>query len=315
MPNVLITGVTGFLGPYIAREMLAKGYQVWGISRRIPTKTIERVTYLQGSVEDLDFVREAVKGIDIVIHSAAKSTTWGPYQEFYSVNVIGTENIIKACEEAKVARLVHVSSPSIYAKMQDQFQVAEDAPLGKPLNHYIATKALAEKIVVSSQLPYNIIRPRALVGVGDTSIVPRLFQAEQKLGIPLFHNGSNQISVTCVENVAYAIGLMCESDVTGEIFNITDGEDWTFKSLLDTFYEDKSYRRLKAGGWLKPISYVSEWLANMSGKEPLLTPYVYSTLAFSQTLDISKAKRLLGYAPEKNLKDRIGVYRDYYFKN
>lgn len=149
MTKVLITGITGFLGPYIAREMLEHGYQVIGISRHKPQEEIKGVCYLQGSVDNFDFINSVMEKIDFVIHSAAKSTIWGDYRDFYNVNVLGTKSIIEACEFHQIKRLVYVSSPSIYSKFMHQYSVKEDDLLGKSLNHYIETKKLAKVLKMS----------------------------------------------------------------------------------------------------------------------------------------------------------------------
>lgn len=160
-----------------------------------------------------------------------------------------------------------------------------------------------------------ILRPRGLIGVGDTSIVPRLLHANDTIGIPLFHPaGRNIIDLTCVENVAYAARLAAEApDAAGRTYNITNDDPRSLKSILDQVFAQLSqvprYRRRKASV-LYGVASILETayrLFRLPG-EPILTRYLVCTLAYSQVLDISAAKRDLGYAPIVSLDEGIARY-------
>lgn len=176
---------------------------------------------------------------------------------------------------------------------------------------------MAEKLIKSYQIRgvnSVIIRPRGLIGVGDTSLIPRILKANDKIGIPLFNRGKNKVDITCVENVAHACILAMEkTGVDGECFNITNGEPMAFKEILMLFLDSigKKPKFLKLPFHLVyGISCVLEWVYRHFDKkgEPALTRYTVCTLAFSQTLDISKAKRLLGYKPIISLEEGIKNY-------
>lgn len=221
---ILITGVSGFLGGELAKTLVKNGASILGISRTQPK--YDMIPYQAIDLSDKQQVASLFNQYEIkyVIHCAAKSSAWGTYQSFYDSNVLATENLMIESQKHQVKRFVHISSPSVYAQLKDQTFVEETTNITsiRPLNYYIETKKQAEMLVKKSNLSFNIIRPRALIGVGDTSVVPRLIKVEKKLGIPLFNSGQNLMDVSCIENVVHACILALESKVDNGIYNITD---------------------------------------------------------------------------------------------
>ncbi|MGT2828388.1 NAD-dependent epimerase/dehydratase family protein [Streptococcus hillyeri] len=323
--KVLVTGATGFLGKYIIEELVSAGYQLVAFGRN---ETIGRslvspqVTFVKGDLANLENVRKAAQGVEMIVHAGALSDVWGPWQQFYESNVLGTQNILTVCDEFEIKRLVHISSPSIYAKASHQFNVTEDgAPLENNLNYYIKSKLMAEHLVTQSTVPYVILRPRGLFGVGDVSIVPRLLRTNDTIGIPLLNGGQQLVDMTCVENVAYAIRLCLEHDkALGQIYNLTNDEPMPFKDLLDLFFKASGnrphYRKLPAKPLEVLVSLIeSIFLKCRFKKEPPLTRYTFYLLAYSQTLSIAKIKRELGYHPKLTIEEGVQKYVDYHRKH
>ncbi|MGX7420256.1 NAD-dependent epimerase/dehydratase family protein [Carnobacterium gallinarum] len=324
--KIFVTGATGFLGKYILEELAASGYEVvaFGRNATVGKQLIsEKVTFIQGDFTNLSEIRAAAKGVDGIVHAGALSTVWGKWTDFYQINVVGTENILKVCEENQVKRLVFISSPSIYAGPKHQFDIREEeAPEKNELNNYIKSKLLAEaKIREKSQLNSVIIRPRGLFGIGDTSIIPRLLKVNKKIGMPLFDGGEQLVDVTCVENVAFAIRLGLESpQAVGNTYNITNGEPRPFKQILDQMLAEigtpARYIRLNYSFMLLVASSLeASYDFFNSGKEPIFTKYTLFLLKYSQTLSIEKAKNELGYYPKLSLDEGIKKYAEDYRKN
>lgn len=317
--TVLITGATGFLGEYLVRR-LATGYRVLALGRNR-----ERGKYLEslGAVFcPGDFTDESCagyfRGVRYVIHAGALSTVWGRWEDFYKTNVEGTANVARWCCEYRVKRLIYISSPSIYTQKADRLEIREEeAPEENDLNYYIKSKLMAEKVIdgwAKKGLETVVLRPRGLIGIGDTSLVPRLLRANDRIGIPLFRNGDNMVDLTSVENVAQACELaMTAAGADGEVFNITNGEPAAFRELLEQFLaaigEKPRYRKLPFGlvyilaGWLEKC-----WRLFPLDGEPPLTRYTVCTLGFAQTMDIGRAREILGYVPEKTLEQSIREY-------
>ena len=326
MKAVLVTGATGFLGKYVVEELVEYGYQVRAFGRNSKVgRSLENssVSFFQGDLTKADDVLEACKAMDLVVHAGALSTVWGPWEDFYQANVLGTKYVLEACRQTGIQRLIYVSSPSIYAAPKDQLAIKEsDAPEENNLNNYIRSKLTSEKLFKDyPDVPSIILRPRGLFGIGDTSILPRVINLSQKIGIPLIGDGRQLMDMTCVENVALAIRLAIEApEAKGEVYNITNGEPRAFRDLLEESLTGLGYpikyRKIPASllaGIASSLEFLYKFL-NLKG-EPPLTRYTYYLLRYSQTLDISQAKRELGYRPKISISEGIEQYVQDYRKH
>src|SRR5262245_50960322 len=111
----LITGATGQLGSHIAEQLVERGERVRALAR--PTSVTEfmrhlRTEIVEGDMHDVESLKRACTGADIVFHCAARVSDWGPWREFERETVTATQNLLAACGAAKVGRLLHVSSIS-----------------------------------------------------------------------------------------------------------------------------------------------------------------------------------------------------------
>ena len=326
MKNVLVTGATGFLGKYLIEELLNNDYEVVAQGRKENVLSDIKEKYNVKILKcSLDEIKNVELKVDYVIHAAALSTVWGKWEDFYNSNVIGTENVIDFCKKNNVKRLVYVSSPSIYSAKYDRLNIKEDDfDKNNQLNFYIKSKILAENLINSiedDKLEKVIIRPRGLFGIGDTSIIPRLINANRKIGIPLFNDGKNIVDITCVENVALALRLAIESEnAVGRTYNITNGEPREFKNILEELFEqiNEPPKYLKINlNLMYGVSSIIEFIYKIFHiyKEPMITKYNICTLGYSQTLNIEKAKKDLNYIPKMTLSEGIKKYAENYKRN
>lgn len=320
--KVLVTGGTGFLGKQLAFRLKALGYDVSVLGRN-PVMgeqlASEGLRFLQVDLKDTSATVDACQGQDYVFHCGALSSPWGKYQDFYNANVLGTRNIIQGCKTHGVHRLIHVSTPGVYFDFSHRLNISENAPLPtQPVNAYAKTKRLAEQEIEDahqSGLPVISIRPRAIFGPGDTSILPRLIKVSQRSGIPLIDGGKVWIDITYVDNVVDAL-LLCKDapdTLLGRTFNITNGESMYLTTLLKMLFHKLDYPFK-----LKPISYnTAYWVAAamelvsntlLFGTEPLMTRYTVGLLAFSQTLDITLAREELGYQPRVSIEQGLETF-------
>lgn len=220
MEKVLVTGAYGFLGKYGIRELLDNGYGVISFGRKkqeLNKLRQENVEICIGDLRVRNDVVNAEKNADYVIHAGTLSTVWGKREDFIKTNVL------YACKKYKIKRLVYVSSPSIYSGRADRINIDEnDFDRNNKPNYYIESKIMAERVICRTKdIPFVIIRPRGLFGIGDTSIIPRLINSNRKMGIPLFNNVRNIVDINCVENVALALRLALESPAAvGNTYNI-----------------------------------------------------------------------------------------------
>src|SRR5512135_2977417 len=127
---VFITGASGFIGGKLAERLLGEGRTVRVLSRR-PLPELEKrgAAVFLGDLADLAVLRRGCEGVGTVFHVAGRVGVWGPEEEFFRVNVEGTDNVIVACRAAGVRRLVYTSSPSVVYSGGDLAGVNESAPL------------------------------------------------------------------------------------------------------------------------------------------------------------------------------------------
>lgn len=307
--RVLVTGGTGFLGRWVVRALLARGDRVRVLARN-PAAVVSGAEMREGDLRDARAVVGACDGMDAVVHAGALSAPWGPPDAFHAVNVEGTGNVLLGCRIQRVRRLVHVSSPSVVFDGRDQVEATESVPYPPRFaSVYSLTKKLAEDCVRgAADVPSVILRPKALFGPGDTSLLPRLLAAARARRLPQIGDGGNLVDLTYVENAAHAILLALDSGRTGRTYTITNGEPaplWeVVRRVLRHSGLDPELRTLPLPA-AQAAALVMERLAALTGREPLLTRYTVAILARTQTYDISAARRELGYEPVVPLEEGI----------
>jgi 2-alkyl-3-oxoalkanoate reductase len=322
--RVLVTGATGFLGGRLLQDLSAvPGWQIVGTGRQ--PEAVQRLQHQgfevhQGDLTDAYFVGALVPGCDAVVHAAALSAPWGPYAAFYAANVRSTEYLLQAAQKSGVERFVYISTPSIYADGRGRLNIREDDPLPKrPVNHYAATKLLGEQRVQASGLPYISLRPRAIIGAGDYTILPRLIRARLAGRLRVIGDGQNVQDLTAVSNVALAVRLSLTAPETAwnQCYNITNGEPrplWLLiHHTLAALNLPLDERRLSYRAAML-LAVLLETAARVSGRttEPTLTRFGVDTLAHSYTFSLEKARRLLGYTPQQTLDEAVEEFLVWY---
>lgn len=322
-PRVLVTGATGFLGKYVVQELLAHGYAVIAAGRNKSRLEALRAPGLETFAGNLTQLSRQNMPVDGIIHCAALSTTWGSRDEFYTHNVLGLQQMVEFARRNGARRLVHISSPSIYSQRGDRLNIREEEyDPSNELTHYIWSKLRSEELLAQvdqSQLETVVLRPRGLMGAEDPSIVPRFLEINSKFGIPLVRDGAHPIDLTCVENVALACRLALEApQAVGKTYNITNGEPRPLKELVDFMFERiqqiPRYRAVNEGVIYRAASAIeATYRALNITAEPPLMRYTVCTIAYAQTLDISRARQELGYEPvlplDQGIENCAAVHR------
>lgn len=325
--RILLTGATGFLGFRTLEKLLTLNnvISITATGRTLsPNRKINhsKVIYELGNLEDIAFVEKLVQGIDVIINCASLSSPWGHPSEFEQANIDTQNNLIKAAKKHEVKKFIYISSPSVYFNGKNRIGVKESDPLPlKFVNEYAKTKRQAEILLENSQLPYVILRPRALIGRGDSVIMPRLIRAYNEGKLRIIGNGNNVVDLTSVDNVAEAISLSmnAEGDAINQIYNITNDEPIVlWNSIEYTLSELNKQLNQKKIPYFIVLNYAKlmEFNARLWKKnEPALTAYGVGTLALTFTLDISKAKTLLGYNPVVSTNEAINEFVKWYSSN
>ncbi len=321
---ILITGATGFVGGRMMEAFAQKfGHQqIVGTGRNpevVAKWHAKGVVIEQGDLSEVAFTQSLFEKypFQAVIHVAAKSSPWGTYDSFYQSNVVATRNLLEAATKHQVRRLIYISTPSIYFNFTDRFGVKEDDPIDyKFVNAYTSTKYEAELLVREFAQKDNlftvIFRPRAIVGRGDTVIIPRVLKAYEMGRLRIVGDGKNVADFTSVSNLCHAAILAMNADerCNGEIFNITDGDPQNLWDFILFLLKNKNLNTdLKRVPY--PLAYSVAFLQEQFNgifkpdTEPALTRYGIGILKYSLTMDISKAKQLLDYEPIMNPRESL----------
>ncbi len=318
--KVLVTGGGGFLGMAIVKRLLENGYSVSSFSRsEYPEFQALGVQAFRGDLADRDSVSSAVENQDIVIHSGALAGFWGPAKNFYHSNVLGTQNIVDACLEFKVKKLLYISSASVVFSGKDIENGGPDIPYPKKhQNHYSRTKRLGEKLVLEANneaLKTISLRPHIILGPGDKHILPRLIDRAKSGKLRIIGNGRNFIDIVYIDNLVDACMCTLEamdnsSECLGKSYFITNGQPvllWDFiNELLSGINQTRITKKIPAPVALviaKTLTGITRIL--IPAKEPVLTPYLVKELSQNHWFNIEYSKRDLGYDPKVSNKETL----------
>ena len=318
MKRVLITGATGFLGGAAARDLREAGWEVITTGRNTMIgEALQREGFAFTRchlAEDPAGLRRLAEGCEAVVHCAALSSPWGSLRNFRACNVLATANVLTACRETE-ARLVYISSPSVTFGFAHHRGLREDAPWPEPAaNFYIATKREAEMLVRHAAGVWAVIlRPKALIGRGDTTLLPRVLRAARRGFFPTFKGSDALLDLTWIADAATAIRLALKApdSCRGKIYHITSAQPLPVSEAFTLLFEACGLRvRFVPLSTAKALAVAGllEWLSRLTtgGRwEPPLTRYTVGSLAFEQSLDISAARSDLGYVPGKDIREAL----------
>jgi len=324
---ILVTGGAGFLGKEVVRLLVSQYQQsIRCLVRPGTSDSVFKDLFggeLPGSIEifpasfnDLESLRKAIQGVDIVLHLAASLTGSVPAQ--ISNTVVGSENLFNVCVEEKVSRLVLCSSFGVIGASQisrngliDEFTPMEEHPEFR--DPYSFTKHMQEQLAWQfyheKQLPIVVVRPGVVFG-------PPVDILSSRVGLSLFGmflhiGGGNLIPLTYKTNCADLIikaGLV--SDIEGEIFCAVD-DDLPSSSYLLSRYK-KEVKRIMSIRipyiLLRQLAKLNVWYSvKTQGHLPtVFTPYKVDAMWKGHRFSNKKAKELLCWHPIVSMRESLG---------
>lgn len=341
--TIFITGGTGLVGSHAVQEAIARGHRVRVLARASSdTRLLDAwgVEKIVGDLADSEALRQGVAGADWVFNCAAKVGDWGTLEEFRLLNVDALQRLLDACAEARVQRLVHVSSLGVY-EGRDHFGTDETTPPAiQSLDAYTRSKNEAEALVLAyaregrvseellNQLPYVrevlgraafnrhdlsvvIVRPGFIYGERDRTVLPKLLDAIRKGRFVYFGSGEQAMNCIYVKNLVHAIFLAAESsEADGETFNVTDGEPVSKRRFVSRVAELAGYeppRKRIPRGLARILANVVQGIAKARGatRPPLINKARYKFIGLNLDFSIDKARRVLGYEPLYSTDDGL----------
>lgn len=317
--RVLVTGGGGFVGGAIVRRLLARGDTVRSFGRSPqPELSIAGVEVVCGDLADAAAVRAAVADVDVVFHVAAKAGVWGPWESYFQPNVVGTKNVVAACQAEGVGRLVYTSTPSVVFNGKPIRGGGPEMPYGSNwLCHYAQTKALAEEVALSANsdaLQVVALRPHLVFGPGDPHLLPRVLESIRAGRLKIVGNGANLVDVSYVEDVASAhlnaLDALESGVAAGKAYFVSQGEPVALWPWLNQILEGLEWPALEKRIPL-PVAYSAGALAELVWKvfskkgEPPITRFVAVELAKDHYFNLEPTYQDLGYQPDLSMSEAM----------
>ncbi len=316
MSTVLITGVNGFIGSHIAERFIKEGHKVRGLVRKSSDLKFIKdmgVELFYGDITDSQSLIEPMKNCDIVIHVAALASDWGPFEKFHKINVEGTMNVANAAVNAKLERMVWISTVAMYGYGRTNVREEDEKQITK--FHYNESKRIAEEKVFyfskESGLNFTIIKPGNVYGTRDHTFIEKYLEAMEQGKIAFVDKGSHKTCPVYVNNLVDAIYIASfKKEALGDTFFVTDGLDITWKQFTDRLADEMGLKRPSASvpyGVAYSVAGLMEFVYNLFNIQtpPLLTRYRIMNGGTDYTFSIEKAKKILGWTPKVGLDDAV----------
>lgn len=316
--KVLVTGGGGFLGSAIVRRLVERRYHVRSFSRNhYPELASMGIKQIKGDICDNTAIEQALIGVDLVFHTAAKAGIWGDYSDYYRTNVTGTQNIIAGCKKHHISRLIYTSSPSVVFNGTDMEGVNESVPYpARYHGYYPKTKAIAEQHVIKAAvqgLPTIILRPHLIWGPRDKHFVPRIITRANRL--IRVGNGKNLVDTVYIDNAADAHILAADElektpKLSGNIYFISQGDPVPLWDMINLILKAAGLAPVRRSmphrmAWLIGSIFEFTYRTFNISREPQMTRFLADELAKAHWFDISAARKDLGYAPRISIKEGV----------
>lgn len=314
----LITGGAGFLGINLIRYLLARGHSIVSIDL-VPfdyEDCRDRIREVRGDIRDLGALRDAVRGVQIVVHCAAALPLYKP-RDIYSTDVEGTRNVLVAASEAACERVVHVSSTAVYG-IPDHHPLLENDPQ-HGVGPYGQAKVDAEAVCLEFRrrgMCVPIIRPKSFVGPERLGVFALFYDwAKDGKGFPMIGSGNNRYQLLDVEDLCDAIYLCCtlERERVNDVFNIGAKEYTTMREDYQAVLDRAGFGKRVVGFPAAPMIWTLRFL-ELLRLSPLYK-WVYETASKDSFVSIEKAERVLGFRPKYSNQQALVRNYEWYLAN
>jgi len=326
--NILITGSTGFIGRHLTKELIKQGYYCRCLVRN-KEKAIEvfkdytNIEFVVGDITKPETLIGIEKDIDIVFHLAAHghvaAASQEAYKMFISINVIGTENLIKQCLNGKVEKFFHFSSTAAVGLIPDI--LVDENTLPNPQTPYQKSKLSSEEIVnsfiIKEHFPAVIFRPCMVYGVGGYGEFYKFVNLVKKGIMPKIGFKKKMTPIVYVDDVVQACIKGISGAKSGETYFICGKKSYPFDSIIDSIKSNLNSKKITI--WVPYfmaliVSYLLSKYAELTNKTPLVTPKNIKSTYVDRKFSIKKATNDFKYYPSDNINECISNVINYYKK-
>ena len=304
--NILVTGVSGFIGSHLAERLVADGHDVIGVDsfldfypRRIKEENIKKLLlgsdfeFIEADMLDLD-LSKLIERVDAVFHQAAIAgvrASWGAkFNEYVQNNILGTQLLLEACKNSDLEKFIYASSSSVYGDA-DELPVKETSPTN-PISPYGVSKLAGEHLTSlyykAFDLPtvslryFTVYGPRQRPDMAFQKFIRAVILGEE---IEIYGTGEQTRDFTYIDDAVEANMRAFSDGINGEVYNVGGGS------------------RIKLIECIRIIEEVAGIKANLSFKEPQKGDALHTYA------DVSKAVKDFGYSPKVPIRE--GIARQY----
>ncbi len=307
--KVFVTGGTGFIGGEVVRQLRERGDDVVCLARN-PDKATKLTglgcQIVSGDLGDSEAIRNGMDGCDAVVHAAAMYEVGIPAKQrpaMWEANVAGTETVLKAARDTKVAKVVYVSTVGAFGNTHRKVVDETYEHPGKEFtSYYEETKLEGHRVakrMIEDGLPGVIVQPGGVYGPGDTSQVADLLQEFFAGKLVLMPFPEFGICLAHVEDIAGGILLAIDKGTVGETY-VLSGPVTTMREAIETVAAAtgrKAPKRAMPVGLMKAMTPIGPLVGKMLGQPPNLRELISSADGVTFWASHEKASRELGYAP------------------
>jgi dihydroflavonol-4-reductase len=307
--RIFVTGGTGFIGGELVRQLRGRGDEVACLVRS-PEKGAKLTELgcelVAGDLGDERAIRRGLEGCDAVIHAAAVYEVGIPASErpaMREANVGGTERVLKAALEAKIPKVVYVSTVGVFGNTHGRIvDESYEHPAKDFTSAYEETKWEAHQVakrLIGEGLPCVIVQPGGVYGPGDTSSIGRLLDQFLAGKMPLVPFPDLGICLTHVEDIAGGIVLALDDGTPGEAYVIS-GPATTIREALGTVAKltgRKAPQRALPTPLMKAMVPIGPLVGKLMNQPPNLREMIASADGVTFWAGYEKAHRELGYEP------------------
>lgn len=322
----LVTGANGFIGSHLVdllvhrekktRIFVRQKSNLTNVKKHIQAGNVE-VAF--GDIRDEKSIKQAVKGCSVICHTAALTDLSASKKEFLKTNVHSLEKFLNIVRKQRIQRFIYISSIGGFAKQYSK--VTEGTPQS-PINNYELSKVLGEKIALmfweKHGLPITILEPSAVYGPRANIGFPYLLRMLKKRMMRYPVSESNLLNLVYVTDVVEAIELVIEKEeAIGERFIIGGKKSYTYKEIVEAASRELGISAPKKHISLsiaKSFALLSQYFSKIRGKKPELAVDYFDYITHDMVLDISKAKRILGYKPQVELSEGMREMVKWYLR-
>jgi nucleoside-diphosphate-sugar epimerase len=309
--RAFVTGGTGLVGSHVVEALRAHGWAIRALAR--PASDTSHLRRLGVEIVPGDLERplagEALAGVDVVFHNAARVGDWGPARAFHELAVAGSERLFDAAARGGVRRVVHMSSAGVYGlrRIRGREVTEELSPRAYRWDSYgrakIAAEAVARRHQAAGRVEVTVLRPTVVYGPRDRAVLPRLAGELRRGRLPLIGSGENRLHLIYAGDVAEAaVRAGTEPAAAGRTYHFDGPGDVTqrgfFEAIADLVGAAAPRRHIPLA-----LAYGLAFALEIAGHAtrrrtpPALTRYLVALAGGESRFDTTRARLELGFAP------------------